>query len=253
MGTTPEIGKAMNEGRLEVEPTPQGTLAERMRCGGAGLGGFLTPTGVGTVAEEGKQLIELDGHTYILVPALKVDVAIVRAHAGDTWGNLVYRGTSRNFNVPAAMCADYVIAEVENLYSLGELDPNHVHTPGIFVDAVVRSELLYCAERGPQPLRETGEGDPMADACKQIIAARAAPGAQGRADHQPRHRAADADRQLRARRASTSSSRPRTAPSASAPRPAAGCEDTRPRQRRQPAHHPASPAAATSTRRPRSR
>ncbi len=128
IGTTPEIGKAMNEGRLEVEPTPQGTLAEMMRCGGAGLGGFLTPTGIGTVAEEGKQIIELDGRKYILVPSLKCDVAIVRAHAGDTWGNLIYRGTSRNFNVPAATCADYVIAEVENLYTLGELDPErHPH------------------------------------------------------------------------------------------------------------------------------
>ena len=81
IGTTPEIGKAMNEGRLEVEPTPQGTLAEMMRCGGAGLGGFLTPTGIGTVAEEGKQIVELDGRKYILVPSLKCDVAIIRAHA----------------------------------------------------------------------------------------------------------------------------------------------------------------------------
>ena len=80
IGTTPEIGKAMNEGRLEVEPTPQGTLAEMMRCGGAGLGGFLTPTGIGTVAEEGKQIVELNGRKYILVPSLKCDVAIVRAH-----------------------------------------------------------------------------------------------------------------------------------------------------------------------------
>jgi acetate CoA/acetoacetate CoA-transferase alpha subunit len=147
VGTTPDIGRLMNEGKLEVEPTPQGTLAEMMRCGGAGLGGFLTPTGVGTVAEEGKQLIELDGRTFILVPALRCDIAIVRAHAGDTWGNLIYRGTSRNFNVPAAMCADYVIAEVENLYTLGELDPNAIHTPGIFVDAVVRANVEYCTLR----------------------------------------------------------------------------------------------------------
>lgn len=147
VGTTPEIGKAMNERRLEVEATPQGTLAEMMRCGGAGLGGFLTPTGVGTVAEEGRQLIELDGRAYILVPALKVDVAIIRAHVGDTWGNLIYRGTSRNFNVPAATCADYVIAEVENLYTLGELDTNSIHTPGIFVDAVVRANIDYCVLR----------------------------------------------------------------------------------------------------------
>jgi acetate CoA/acetoacetate CoA-transferase alpha subunit len=147
VGTTPDIAKAMNEGQLEVEATPQGTLAEMLRCGGAGLGGFLTPTGVGTIAEEGKQLIELNGRTYILVPAVKCDVAIVRAHAGDTWGNLIYRGTSRNFNVLAAMNAEYTIAEVENLYTLGELDPNAIHTPGIFVNAVVRANIEYCTLR----------------------------------------------------------------------------------------------------------
>jgi acetate CoA/acetoacetate CoA-transferase alpha subunit len=147
VGTTPEIGKAMHDGRLEVEPTPQGTLAEMLRCGGAGLGGFLTPTGVGTIAAEGKQLVELGGRSYILVPAVRCDVALVRAHAGDTWGNLVYRGTSRNFNVPAAMCARHTIAEVENLYTLGELDPNAVHTSGIFVHAVVRADLEYCLQR----------------------------------------------------------------------------------------------------------
>jgi acetate CoA/acetoacetate CoA-transferase alpha subunit len=147
IGTTPEIGKAMNEGRLIVEATPQGTLAEMMRCGGAGLGGFLTPTGIGTIAEEGKQIIELDGRKFILVPSIKCDVAIVRAHRGDTWGNLIYRGTSRNFNVPAAMCAEYVISEVENLYTMGELDPEGIHTSGIFVDAVVRANVQYCTLR----------------------------------------------------------------------------------------------------------
>lgn len=147
VGTTPYIAEAMNAGKLEVEPTPQGTLAEAMRCGGAGLGGFLTPTGVGTVAEEGKQLIEMNGRTYILVPSIRCDIAIIRAHRGDTWGNLMYRGTSRNFNVPAAMCADYVIAEVENLYTLGELDPEAIHTSGIFVDAVVRADVEYCMLR----------------------------------------------------------------------------------------------------------
>ena len=148
VGTTPDYGRLMNEGKVEVEATPQGTLAEMMRCGGSGLGGFLTPTGIGTIAEEGKQVIELDGRRYILVPSLKVDIAFIRAHHGDTWGNLVYRGTSRNFNMPAAMCADYTIAEVENLYGLGELDPNHIHTPGIFVNAVVRTELLYSSGEG---------------------------------------------------------------------------------------------------------
>jgi acetate CoA/acetoacetate CoA-transferase alpha subunit len=138
VGTTPDIGKAMNEGRLEVVPTPQGTLAEMIRCGGAGLGGFLTPTGVGTIAEEGKQVVELHGRRYILVEALRVDVALIRAHSGDTWGNLIYRGTSRNFNV---------VAEVEDLYTLGELDTNAIHTPGIFVDAVVRADIGYCKLR----------------------------------------------------------------------------------------------------------
>ena len=147
VGTTPFVGQEMLKGKLEVEVAPQGTLAEMMRCGGAGLGGFLTPTGVGTVAEEGKQVVELNGRRYILVPSLRCDIALVRAHSGDTWGNLIYRGTSRNFNVPAAMCADYVIAEVENLYTLGELDPNAIHTPGIFVDAVVRANIDYCVLR----------------------------------------------------------------------------------------------------------
>ena len=147
VGTTPDYARLMHEGKIEIEPTPQGTLAEMLRCGGAGLGGFLTPTGVGTVAEKGKQVIELGGRKYILVPAVKCDIAIIRAHAGDTWGNLIYRGTSRNFNVPAATCADYVIAEVENLYTLGELDPNAIHTSGIFVDAVVRANIDYCVLR----------------------------------------------------------------------------------------------------------
>ncbi|MCX6364615.1 MAG: CoA transferase subunit A [Actinobacteria bacterium] len=147
VGTTPYIGKAMNEGTLEVEVVPQGTLAERMRSGGAGLGGFLTPTGIGTTYGESREQIEVDGRTYLLEKALKCDIAIVRAHRGDTWGNLMYRGTSRNFNVPAAMCADYVIAEVENLYTLGELDPEAVHTAGIFVDAVVRANIDYCVLR----------------------------------------------------------------------------------------------------------
>ena len=148
VGTTPDIGKAMNEGLLEVEVVPQGTLAECMRCGGAGLGGFLTPTGVGTTtASRASRSSSSSGRRYMLVHALKCDVAIIRAHAGDTWGNLIYRGTSRNFNVPAATCADYVIAEVENLYMLGEIDPNAIHTSGIFVDAVVRANIDYCVMR----------------------------------------------------------------------------------------------------------
>jgi acetate CoA/acetoacetate CoA-transferase alpha subunit len=147
IGYTPAVGRAVENGELELVWAPQGNLIEMLRCGGAGLGGFLTPTGVGTVAEQGKQVIELDGRRYILVPAVKCDIAIVRAHAGDTWGNLIYRGTSRNFNVPAAMNAHFTIAEVENLYTLGELDPNAIHTSGIFVNAVVRANVEYCTIR----------------------------------------------------------------------------------------------------------
>ena len=119
-----------------------------MRCGGAGLGGFLTPTGIGTVAEEGKQIIELDGRKYILVPSVKCDVAIVRAHRGDTWGNLIYRGTSRNFNVPAAMCAELRDRRGrEPLHAWASSTPKAIHTSGIFVDAVVRSNVEYCTIR----------------------------------------------------------------------------------------------------------
>ncbi|MGO8685404.1 MAG: CoA transferase subunit A [Thermoleophilia bacterium] len=147
VGTTPEIGRAMNAGELEVELNPQGTLAERLRCGGAGLGGFLTPTGVGTLVAEGKDHLDIEGRVYLLEKAVHCDVALLRAHSGDTWGNLMYRGTSRNFNEVAATCADFVIAEVENLYCLGELPPECVHTSGIYIDAVVRSQLEYCTLR----------------------------------------------------------------------------------------------------------
>ncbi len=147
VGTTPEVGRAMNAGELEVELNPQGTLAERLRCGGAGLGGFLTPTGVGTAVAEGKEHVEIDGRMYLLEKAVHCDVALVRAHSGDTWGNLMYRGTSRNFNEIAATCADYVIAEVEDLYCLGELHPEHIHTSGIYVHAVVRANIEYCTLR----------------------------------------------------------------------------------------------------------
>jgi len=111
---------------------------------------FFTEQDV-TITESGKSRklsgVKLDGRKYILVPSVKCDIAIVRAHAGDTWGNLIFRGTSRNFNVPAAMNAHFTIAEVENLYTLGELDPNAIHTSGIFVDAVVRSNVEYCTIR----------------------------------------------------------------------------------------------------------
>ncbi|MGI5939941.1 MAG: CoA transferase subunit A [Thermoleophilia bacterium] len=143
VGTTPDVVKAMHAGELEIQLVPQGTLAEQMRSGGAGLGGFLTPTGVGTVVEEGKQKIELDGTTYLLERGIRVDVAFVRAHVGDTWGNLRYRATAANYNPVCATCADYTIAEVEYLYDPGEVAPETVQTPGIYVDAVVRSDIFY--------------------------------------------------------------------------------------------------------------
>lgn len=143
IGTTPAVVQAYLAGEIEVELVPQGTLAEQLRAGGAGLGGFLTPTGVGTVAEKGKQKIELDGVTYLLERGIRTDVALIRAHDGDTWGNLRYRGTANNYNPQCATCADYVIAEVEYLYDPGEVAPESVHTPGLFVDAVVRADIFY--------------------------------------------------------------------------------------------------------------
>ena len=150
IGTTPDVVRAFHDGAIEVELVPQGTLAEQLRCGGAGLGGFLTPTGVGTVVAQGKQHIEVGGVTYLLEHAIRTDAALVRAHTGDLWGNLRYRGTGANYNPLCATCADYVIAEVENLCGIGEIGPDSVHTPGIYVDAVVRSEIDYCGEAVPK-------------------------------------------------------------------------------------------------------
>lgn len=143
IGTTPDVVKAYRAGEIEVELVPQGTLAEQLRAGGAGLGGFLTPTGVGTIVEEGKQKITLNGITYLLEQAIRTDVAFVRAHDGDTWGNLRYRGTASNYNPLCATCADYTIAEVEYLYDIGEIAPESVHTQGLYVAAVVRADLVY--------------------------------------------------------------------------------------------------------------
>src|SRR6202166_2878673 len=123
-------------GEVEVELNPQGTLAERMRAGGAGISAFYTPTGVGTMIAEGKEVREFDGRKYILERALRGDFAFIKAWKGDRWGNLIYRKTARNFNPVMATAADYVIAEVEELVDLGTLAPECVHTPGIFVDAI---------------------------------------------------------------------------------------------------------------------
>jgi 3-oxoacid CoA-transferase subunit A len=128
------------KGELEVELNPQGTLAERIRAGGAGIPAFFTPTGYGTMVAEKKEVREFDGRKYVLERGLRGDFAFIKAWRGDRWGNLIYRKTARNFNPVMATAADYVIAEVEELVELGELDPNSIHTPGIFVDAIFSGE-----------------------------------------------------------------------------------------------------------------
>jgi 3-oxoacid CoA-transferase subunit A len=121
---------------IDLELNPQGTLAERIRAGGAGIPAFFTPTGYGTMAAEGKEVREFNGRPHILVSALRGHFAFIKAWRGDRWGNLIYRKTARNYNSVMATAADYVIAEVEEIVELGQLGPDNVHTPGIFVDAI---------------------------------------------------------------------------------------------------------------------
>jgi 3-oxoacid CoA-transferase subunit A len=115
---------------------PQGTLSERLRAGGAGIPAFFTPTGYGTMVAEGKETREFDGRMYVMERGLRGNFAFIKAWKGDRWGNLIYRKTARNFNPMMVTAADYVIAEVEQIVELGQLDPNVIHTPGIFVDAI---------------------------------------------------------------------------------------------------------------------
>ena len=130
------------DGDLEVEFVPQGTLAERIRAGGAGLGGFYTPTGVGTIVAEGKETRSIGGRDYVLESPIKGDLAIVKAWKGDTMGNLVYRMAARNFNPMMATAAAFTLAEVEDVVAPGTLEPDHVHTPGIYVDALFVAQGL---------------------------------------------------------------------------------------------------------------
>lgn len=125
---------------LEIEFNPQGTLAERMRAGGAGIPGFYTKTGVGTVIADGKEHKDFDGETYILEKGIFADLSIVKAWKGDAQGNLVYRKTARNFNPPAATCGKVCVAEVEEIVPVGTLDPDHIHTPGIYVQRIIQGE-----------------------------------------------------------------------------------------------------------------
>ena len=123
-------------GELEMELNPQGTFAERIRAGGAGIPAFYTPTGYGTMVAQGKEIRDFDGRHFVLERGLRGDFAFIKAWKGDRWGNLIYCKTARNFNPMMATAPDYVIAEVEHLVDLGQLPPDHVHTPGIFVNAI---------------------------------------------------------------------------------------------------------------------
>lgn len=140
IGTNPETQRQMMAKELEVELSPQGTLAERVRAGGYGLGGILTATGINTLAAEGKQLVEVDGKSFLLERPLKADFALIKAQQSDYFGNLKYRLTAQNFNPLMAMAAEHVIVEVEEMLPVGCIPPDDVHTPGILVDMIVKSE-----------------------------------------------------------------------------------------------------------------
>lgn len=140
VGENAEFMRQYLSGELDLEFTPQGTLAERMRAGGAGIPGFYTRTGVGTVIAEGKEHKDFDGKTYILERAINADLSIVKAWKADPSGNLVFRKTARNFNPPAATCGKICVAEVEEIVPLGSLDPDTIHLPGIYVHRIVQGK-----------------------------------------------------------------------------------------------------------------
>lgn len=137
IGGNPDLAEQYLAKQIEVELSPQGTFAERIRAGGAGIGGFFTPTGAGTVVAEGKETREIDGRLHVLEQPLRADLAIVRAAVGDRFGNLRFYRTSRNFNPLMAMAADVTVAEVDRLVDVGAIDPDDVHLPGLFVKRIV--------------------------------------------------------------------------------------------------------------------
>jgi len=139
VGENKEFERQFLSGELELEFNPQGTLAERLRAGGAGIPAFFTRTGYGTIVAEGKETREFDGHQYVMETALKADVSLVKAWKADAAGNLVFRRTARNFNPAVAMAGKVCIAEVEELVDTGSIDPDHVHLPGIYVDRIVHN------------------------------------------------------------------------------------------------------------------
>ena len=137
VGENKEFERQYLAGELELEFTPQGTLAEKLRAGGAGIPAFFTKTGVGTVVSEGKDVREFDGEKYVMERSLVADISLVKAYKADKAGNLVYRRTARNFNPNVAMAGKITVVEVEELVEIGEIDPDHVHTPGIFIHRIV--------------------------------------------------------------------------------------------------------------------
>jgi len=139
VGENKEFERQYLSGELELEFNPQGTLAERLRAGGAGIPAFFTRTGYGTIVAEGKETRAFDGHHYVMETALKADVSLVKAWKADTAGNLVFRKTARNFNPAVAMAGQFCIAEVEELVEIGSIDPDHVHLPGIYIDRIVHN------------------------------------------------------------------------------------------------------------------
>jgi acetate CoA/acetoacetate CoA-transferase alpha subunit len=140
IGSNPNAGRLMTEGKLQVTFYPQGTLAEKIRAGGMGLGGILVDVGIGTIVEEGKHKVDVDGRTYMVEPALTADVGIIYAKKADEYGNLIYDKSARNFNPLVAMAADITIAEVNEIVPAGDLDPEAIITPGIYVNYIVKSE-----------------------------------------------------------------------------------------------------------------
>ena len=140
VGENAEFERQLLSGELEVELIPQGTLAERVRAGGAGIPAFFTPAGYGTEVADGKEVREFDGKKYLLEAWLRADFALVKAWKGDTAGNLIFKGTARNFNPMMATAGKITIAEVEELVPTGELDPNHIHTPGVFVQRIFQGK-----------------------------------------------------------------------------------------------------------------
>jgi 3-oxoacid CoA-transferase subunit A len=142
VGENKLLEKMVLDGTVELDLVPQGTFAERIRAGGAGIPAFFTPTGVGTVVADGKEAREFDGRPYVMERALKADFAFVKAWEGDKWGNLIYRKTARNFNPMMATAARITIAEVEHLVEPGELDPDTVHTPSVYVKRIFQGEMF---------------------------------------------------------------------------------------------------------------